>query len=110
MLIEALRSKPHLSQEEISLIFEKVQKIRMPRMSYIFGEAVKTRASQALETPELAKEFFSNIPKVTEGMLYQQLDAQFCPAVSLHTIPQPKRPWSVPYEDEYNHVHVKASL
>ena len=79
-------------------------------MSFLFDDAIKMRASQALETPESAKAIFSDMPRPAQEMIHKGMDALICPSVSLHTIPQPKRPWSVPYYDEHKHVHVKASL
>ena len=86
----------------------------MPRLSPLFEDAIKIRSAQALETPELEKAMLIDMPKATEEMIHKRWNATFCPSVSLHSMPQPKRPWSVPYEDEHNrvlHVNpVKASL
>lgn len=101
-LISALdksTSQP-LSKEDISSVFEKVQRQREDR---VWGLVKASHARQRLECMEtstlrfIARYVFPYIP---ESIVMHRWIQTYCPAVSLGMFPLPNRPKKIPFHDE----------
>jgi hypothetical protein len=101
-LIPALEKSPtgRLGDAEIKSIFESVQTIRAPRVKSLIKKAHDRQRLEAMETPLLRLVAQYVVPKVGLSRVIASWIPIYCPAISLHHLPIPRRPRAVPYDDE----------
>ncbi|KAL2840601.1 hypothetical protein BJX68DRAFT_185187 [Aspergillus pseudodeflectus] len=89
-----------LSMSEIDGIFTEVQELRSPRVEKMMVESHEQQCMHALETPELREVMLHQFPQMAADLVPTFWDATIAPAVSIKTLPVPKRERTVPFEDE----------
>lgn len=102
----------NLSDKEIDEVFSRVLDIRHERAKTFVKEAHQTQSLFAKEKPLLSKILMrlDNIKGLDAGV--DRLGSICRPAVRINKLPVPKRPRSVPYDDELpaKPIHSKANL
>jgi 2-polyprenyl-6-methoxyphenol hydroxylase-like FAD-dependent oxidoreductase len=101
-LIAALKrpNSNRLTVSEIDGIFAEVQELRAPRALTMMKESHQRQCMDGLETPELKEVMLHQFPQMAAEIVPAFWDATITPAVSIKTLPVPKRGRSVPFEDE----------
>ncbi|KAL2787876.1 hypothetical protein BJX66DRAFT_353024 [Aspergillus keveii] len=101
-LIAALKrpNSNRLTVSEIDRIFAEVQELRAPRASTMMKESHQRQCMDGLETPELKEVMLHQFPQMAAEIVPAFWDATITPAVSIKTLPVPKRGRTVPFEDE----------
>jgi 2-polyprenyl-6-methoxyphenol hydroxylase-like FAD-dependent oxidoreductase len=89
-----------LSMSEIDAMFTEVQNLRAPRAAKMMVESHEQQCMHALETPELREVMLHQFPQMAADLVPTFWDATIAPAVSIKTLPVPKRERMVPFEDE----------
>lgn len=93
----ALRS---LSTDDISSVFENVQKQRQDRVWDLIEAAHMRQRLECMETPTLKFIVRYVFPYMPKKMVMHRWIHTYCPAVSLNMLPQPNRPRKIPFHDE----------
>jgi hypothetical protein len=89
-----------LSTVEISNIFKNVQEQREERVSGLIQAAHSRQRLECMETPLLKFSAKFVLPYIPKHMLLNKWIQVYSPAVSLKTLPMPRKPRDVAYFDE----------
>ena len=101
-LFDCLKASPQNKPtvEQLDIAFEKVQKIRTPRLQKFVTIANRRQALDALLTPEIKEFALTQMPQLGAEVILRGFQKEFGQAASLNMLPVPYRPRTVPYADE----------
>ncbi|KAF5657010.1 FAD NAD(P)-binding domain-containing protein [Fusarium heterosporum] len=101
-LVTKLRSakQDYLSDQDVTDVFESVQRIRRPRVSKLVAESHKRQQLEAMETPLLEAVATYLVPWIGKSAVFNRWIQSYCPAVSLEHLPIPERMHQIPYDDQ----------